>query len=610
MKLYNKIFSVFFIFSSFFCFSSEVTGPFPVKMLTYPKGSEAEMFSDKREIHMLYCYDCDLFPEFENHPFDEFIQFSSPIDSETNSKRRIAFDKAFGKDKEIREIRLISTETIIRYIKSKEPERFESFIGNYGNITDLLTNSEKISEAFSKIKKVYVKELNTTEDISLKEPSNIEEIEVNEESALKYYFRYEVLYSADHDNDFNKLVRETSETPFGRKSLTLFLLCHYCLGHPIFGKDLDLMIETTEFASDYPLIQADLHKINLDRYNQIGVLSIDKKSKTPTLEFRKDFYTYSDMFCHELNHAIHFILGRTSYSYKKFDTQKYLESTFLKELFCNGIEEIKSKLRKNYLGNIKSKEDLISILNEGFLLEFRDELSKKIILENQKNVSELLYEHDICNLSEIEETAKTPGITQENDNTTIISLIRKYNTQNSFNDQFLEELASKDLEELKLILKNVIDNFVSNEESIDELLNHRYYYSSSYAHLYSFLDEEIFKKKGLVCEKYCEYISNLIVLEMFCNLEETNNILGIELINDVLFINELSDIHQFLLRGDTFRFGYIDDTEQHDDMVYFLLENVLPREDCKALVDLIKLNTPSKRALDTLLQLHSLDKSI
>ncbi|MDO4975169.1 MAG: hypothetical protein Q4E61_02485 [Alphaproteobacteria bacterium] len=45
-------------------------------------------------------------------------------------------------------------------------------------------------------------------------------------------------------------------------------------------------------------------------------------------------------------------------------------------------------------------------------------------------------------------------------------------------------------------------------------------------------------------------------------------------------------------------------------MVYFLLENVLPREDCKALVDLIKLNTPSKRALDTLLQLHSLDKII
>ncbi|MDO4975168.1 MAG: hypothetical protein Q4E61_02480 [Alphaproteobacteria bacterium] len=552
MKLYNKIFSVFFIFSSFFCFSSEDTGQFPVTILTYPKGSEAEMFSDKPEIHMLYCDDCDLFPEFQNHPFDEFMQFSSPIDSETNSERRIAFDKFFGKDKEIR---LISTETIISYVESKEPERFESFIKIYGNITDLLTTPKTISEAFAKMTKVYVKELNTADDISLKAPSNIEEIEefeVNEESDSKYYFKYEVLSSADHDNDFNELVRETSKTDVGRKSLTLFLLCHYCLGHPIFGKDLDLMIETTEFASDYPLIQADFHKINLDRYNQIGVLSIDKKSKTPTLEFRKDFYTYSDMFCHELNHAIHFILGRTSYSYKKFDTQKYLESTFLKELFCNGIEEIKSKLRKNYLGNIKSKEDLISILNEGFLLEFRDELSKKIILENQKNVSELLYEHDICNLSEIEETTKTPEMTQENDNTTIISLIRKYNTQNSFNDQFLEELASKDLEELKLILKNVIDNFVSNEESIDELLNPRYYYSSSYAHLYSFLDEEIFKKKDLVCEKYCEYISNLIVLKIFYNLEETNNILGIELINDVLFINELSDIHQFLLRGDHF----------------------------------------------------------
>lgn len=171
-------------------------------------------------------------------------------------------------------------------------------------------------------------------------------------------------------------------------------------------------------------------------------------------------------------------------------------------------------------------------------------------------------------------------------------------------------MASKDIEELKLILKNVIDNFVSNEENIDELLNHRYYSSSSYAHLYSFLDEEIFKEKDLVCEKYCEYISNNIISAIFCDLEETNNILGIELINDVLFITELSDIYQFLLRGDTFRFGYIDDTDESEQMLYFLLENVMPGENCKALVDLIKLNTPSKRALDTLLQLHNLDKSI
>lgn len=592
MKLYNKIFSVFFIFSSFFCFSSEVTGKFPVTILTYPKGSEAEMFSNKPEIHML----CT---EFENHPFDEFIQFSSPIDSE----RRIAFDEAFGKDKEIR---LISTETIISYVKSKESERFESFIKIYGNINDLRTTPKTISEAFAKMTKVYVKELNTAEDISLKEPSNIEEIEFNEESDSKHYFKYEVLSFDEHDKAFNELVRETSETDFGRKSLTLFLLCHYCLGHPIFGKDLDLMIETTEFASDYPLIQADLHKINLNRNNQIGLLSIDKKSGT--LEFRKDFYTYSDIFCHELNHAIHFILGRTSF--KKLDTQKYLENMFLKELFYNGIEKIKSKLRENYLENIKSKEDLISIFNKSFLLEFRNKLSKDIILGNQKNVSELLYEHDICDLSEIEETAKTPGITQENDNTTIISLIIKYYIQNQFNDQFLKDLDSKDLEELKLILKNVIDAFVSNEKSIDEVLNYRKHHNSNYSYLYSFLDEEIFKQKDLLCEKYCEYISNIIVLEMFYDLEETNNILGIELINDVLFINELSEIHQFLLRGDTFRFGYIDDTDDSEQMIYLLLKNVFPKEDCKALVDFMKLNAPSKRALDILLQLHSLDKSI
>lgn len=132
MKLYNKIFSLFFL--HFFYFSSEVAGKFLVKMLTYPKGSEAEMFSDKSEIHM-------LLTEFEEHPFDEFIQFSSPIDSE----KRIDFDESFG-------------------------------------------------------------------------------------------------------------------------------------------KDLDLMIEANDFTSDYPLIQADFHKINLNRNNQIGLLSIDKKSGT--FEFR------------------------------------------------------------------------------------------------------------------------------------------------------------------------------------------------------------------------------------------------------------------------------------------------------------------------------------
>ncbi len=45
MKLYNRMFSVFF---SFLCFSSEIVRPFSAKMLTYPK------FSDKPEIQKLY----------------------------------------------------------------------------------------------------------------------------------------------------------------------------------------------------------------------------------------------------------------------------------------------------------------------------------------------------------------------------------------------------------------------------------------------------------------------------------------------------------------------------------------------------------------------------
>lgn len=57
-------------------------------------------------------------------------------------------------------------------------------------------------------------------------------------------------------------------------------------------------------------------------------------------------------------------------------------------------------------------------------MNFVIKLLKDIILENQKKVSKLLYEHDICDFSEIEETAKTSGMMQETYNTIIISLIK------------------------------------------------------------------------------------------------------------------------------------------------------------------------------------------
>ncbi len=419
MKLYNKIFSTFFVFSLFFCFSMDAGDA------TSGPGAVPEVL-----------FTCDKYTE-------EFNRFSKRI----NPERRAAFDALIRDIEEpeiIQDIRVISPDSIIDYVKAKASVKFQKFEDAYGPVSDLLKDKDGILEVMSGTKISYGRKLP-------KEPADQDD-------------KYGIFPSNARmgngktlEGSFKDLINETLKTEFGMKTLTLFLICHHCLGAPGFEPGSELLIVLGDFASGYPMLRLDLEGSESDEDSICGPLSIDRSGKT--LEFRPGMINPFVAFCHELNHATHFMLGMTSKL--PIDADTYLRNPFLRELIAGNIEEIKAKI----------------------IPEFR--------------------------------------------------------------------------------------------------------------------------KHGLHIYGSCDREAALIIQSMVMNAEEFNNILGLELIGNVLYINELSDIYQYLSTGDFFRFGYIDNSARAVSLYFCDYGDSV----CKYLMfDFVTKNVPTERAFKVLLQLHGLDK--
>jgi len=117
------------------------------------------------------------------------------------------------------------------------------------------------------------------------------------------------------------------------------------------------------------------------------------------------------------------------------------------------------------------------------------------------------------------------------------------------------------------------------------------------------LDEKVLEEKDSVCEPFFNEKMDALIQIIFEDPEETNNTLGIELIDGILFINEFSDIYSPILKRKPFRFGYI--ACNHLDC-YFIFHEKDAISDWlkKSINDILTLNTPSERAINALLQLH------
>lgn len=249
------------------------------------------------------------------------------------------------------------------------------------------------------------------------------------------------------------------------------------------------------------------------------------------------------------------ILGRVNYS--EFPIQQYLEYPFLRELMTNGFEEIKTRLKEAILERIKTRKDLRDVFDYSFVghnILIKSE--KQDILKNKDLVCDLMYNDTLKRLQDSLEEPREPRVTYYPIETMLISEIIYKGGPSE------EELSTKGLDELKLILKETILKWIQTQEGVDDisLWSYRDWYPEDYPTLCEFLkslDEKALEEKDSVCEPFFNDIMNDLIHSIFENSEETNNILGIELIDGILFINEFSDIYSALSKRKPFRFDYI-----------------------------------------------------
>ena len=259
-----------------------------------------------------------------------YLNASEPSSSIWESLSRDASPAEFSKIQEFvaapsLKIKIIDVNTITSWVRTKSPEKFSEFETKFGGPELLIANPSKIAEIFKNGQKQY---LEKTKEGFFEDGSHYIEIQGIQPDKLNLC-----------NIELNGYIDDIAKTEFGRKVLTTYCLCKYCLKDNFADTPiLSVLIAEDECAvtkgGNDLYLKFDLHNAK-EKISQIRGNFISAENRSlDVLPF-----SVEECLCHEFIHMIHDMLNIRDT--QCFNKESIVHLPLFKELFINGFETIK-----------------------------------------------------------------------------------------------------------------------------------------------------------------------------------------------------------------------------------------------------------------------------